>query len=479
MEKKRIRRRRCVIWDGRLTGVVIKCVMFGVTFYLWAWTLITVVFRPSETTKRFSDVVPRPRAGRVWIPYQLSLSEVSTGKLSQESIYTGTYQYKMIKNVDLDPVSDRKHSQYINRSFRIHFPMEIDTNEQMDTIDQEFESSSTCLWTHTGAKGYEVPNQDRSVVIADQSIDNRENSWSLAALFDGHGDFGHVTSHVAVTDLPSRILQSVFTESNSKIDSLASLSTTNISNLMKGAFQKIDTTGVISQLPQGGSTAVVVLQLDNWVHIASVGDSTAVLVQWFNKVKPPGDRQQSNDGPPYRIIASAVKHKPGDPLERNRIEASGGKVYIPRNPNESSRVIFDVLLEDGSKAQTGLAMSRSLGDTPAKEQNVVIADPDVLSIDLGVYRSTSSKVKNSESNSMDHFFVILASDGVTDMISLNDIIKQGGSVLYNHYARDGIKKKSTLGNTCRMVVNNAAKAWNKATNNQYRDDISLVILKIM
>lgn len=456
MDKKRIRRSRSVGCDVRLAVAVIKWVTAGSTLGFWVY-FSSIVFYPSEKASR-------PLILQAWVPYQLSLHEASTGQLSQKSVYTGTYKYEMLNN-----------AMNVNGLFRIHFPIEVNSKTDTNNMDNNFDSPWTCLFTNTGAKGFDTPNQDRSVVIADHSVDG-DGGWSVVALFDGHGDFGHVTSHVAVTDLPSLILQSLLTQSSSKL--VFEASPKRIAELMTKAFQKIDSTGVISKVPRGGSTAVVVLQHDSWVHIASVGDSTAVLVQWLNAGTPKGDHQSAPSPVPYKIIASAVKHKPGDPLERKRIEENGGQVYIPLNPSESSRVVFDVIDEDGRKTQTGLAMSRALGDTSGKHQNVVIADPDIVSIDLDEFISPTLNANNDE-RPKGHFFVIVASDGVTDMISLDLLIKKIGNTLYDHNSQYDLQKKQALDKSCRMIVNSATKAWNFATHSQYRDDISFGVHKIM
>jgi serine/threonine protein phosphatase PrpC len=453
MDKKRLHRHKREGCDGRRNISVFKWVVVGITFVFWVYLTTIDVPLPKTTL----NAVSSPRNEQVWKPYQLSHREYSTGQLSYESFYTGSYAYEIVIN-DVD----------INRNFRIHFPIELDANDEKKMRYLDNDSAATCLWTHTGAKGYDVPNQDRSVVIDDSSVEGVAG-WSLSAVFDGHGDFGHVTSHAAVTNLPALILNAALTETSWKAASHEFQN--SIAEKIKNAFQKIDTTGPISIVPQGGSTAAVVLQLGRWVHIASVGDSTAVLVQWLktNGEAHKDVRHQDNDAAQYRIIASAVRHKPSDPLERKRIEENGGLVYIPMDPSESSRVIFDTIDMDGKHRQTGLAMSRSLGDTPGKEQNVVVADPDVLSIDLNDYQYNSSQ----------HFFVVLASDGVTDMVSLEDVLNDVGNALYNPDAQDSFSTTLALSNTCRMVVNSATKAWNAATKSQYRDDISLAVHRIL
>lgn len=59
-----------------------------------------------------------------------------------------------------------------------------------------------------------------------------------------------------------------------------------------------------------------------------------------------------------KVVYASREDKPDLKDERARVERSGGKVYIPKDPRESSRVFY---LDSNNQARGGLAMSRSLG----------------------------------------------------------------------------------------------------------------------
>ena len=303
----------------------------------------------------------------------------------------------------------------------------------------------------------------------------------LAALFDGHGDLGHVASQIAIHELPLRIAaaaQNINSNNNNILQQ-------ELQQLFTSAYLELDN-GSMAQIPRAGTTAVTVLQQGHRVHLASAGDSTAVLVQWLGggvvqrDPRPWYYRQwlsflgrRSNTQstttaagqrrPPYQILARAVQHKPGDPRERARIEAAGGVVHIPFDASQTSRVVYPVHDDaTGFTMQMALAMSRSLGDRDGKQLGVVIADPDVVTVDL------------NDHISVDHhqgFFVVLASDGVADMVPIEDVIVSLGMALYN-------EGKDDLHTAVQDILTTSVERWGAATGHMYRDDMSLTVQTI-
>jgi serine/threonine protein phosphatase PrpC len=214
--------------------------------------------------------------------------------------------------------------------------------------------------------------------------------------------------------------------------------------------------------------------------LASAGDSTSALVQWL------GDNDQSSGGrtksfpwyrnlwkrgpepardidPPYKILAQSVKHKPADFKERMRIENAGGTVHIPFDPEQTSRVVYPVEDEtNGMVMQMALAMSRSLGDKDGKQLGVVIADPDVVTVDLKDHLDDGNR-----------FFLVLASDGVSDMVPEMDALAPLGRALF-----DNDKDAPLLETVVEGILTAAAQEWGRLSGNTYRDDISLTVHKI-
>ncbi|KAL4557145.1 hypothetical protein LXL04_035317 [Taraxacum kok-saghyz] len=120
------------------------------------------------------------------------------------------------------------------------------------------------------------------------------------------------------------------------------------------------------QLSLVGSTAVVSLLTDEFIIVANCGDSRAVLC---------------HNG---KAVPLSVDHKPDRDDERNRIEASGGRIIFAGN---------------GARVEGVLAMSRAIGDRFLKQ--VVTSAPE--------YTFTKR-----ESGDMS---LILASDGLWDVLS--------------------------------------------------------------
>uniref|UniRef100_A0A452R023 PPM-type phosphatase domain-containing protein n=1 Tax=Ursus americanus TaxID=9643 RepID=A0A452R023_URSAM len=124
-----------------------------------------------------------------------------------------------------------------------------------------------------------------------------------------------------------------------------------------------------------GTTCLIALLSDKDLTVANVGDSRGVLCD--------------KDG---NAIPLSHDHKPYQLKERKRIKRAGGFISF----NGSWRV------------QGILAMSRSLGDYPLKNLNVVIPDPDILTFDL---------------DKLQPEFMILASDGLWDAFSNEEAVR--------------------------------------------------------
>ncbi|KAI2656594.1 Protein phosphatase 1L [Labeo rohita] len=122
------------------------------------------------------------------------------------------------------------------------------------------------------------------------------------------------------------------------------------------------------------TTCLVALLSEKELTVANVGDSRAVLCDKDGNAVP-----LSHDHKPYQL------------KERKRIKKAGGFISF----NGSWRV------------QGVLAMSRSLGDYPLKNLNVLIPDPDVLTFDL---------------DKLEPQFMILASDGLWDAFSNEEAV---------------------------------------------------------
>lgn len=127
---------------------------------------------------------------------------------------------------------------------------------------------------------------------------------------------------------------------------------------------------------EDGTTATVVLIVNNEVYVANVGDSTAILSREFR---------------PYVL---SLDHKPSLKEEVKRIKEAGGWIGKRKN-GQTLRVMGD------------LAMTRSIGDKRLKIPNkLVIATPSVTHL---VLKPTDQ-------------FIIIGSDGIWDGITHQNAI---------------------------------------------------------
>jgi serine/threonine protein phosphatase PrpC len=346
------------------------------------------------------------------------------------------------------------------------------------TKDDVTPSNNSSLCTLKGQKGGGAQqNQDRILLI---ETPNSRTSF-VAGLFDGHGIRGETSSEVAARRMPDVILDALDDDESSFAD------------FITDTFLRVD--GEVLHEAEGGTTAFVMIQNGNDVHLAWVGDSKAYLVRWIdngdvsssttrehqinsnnNNDHDPPDVQWQQP-PQYEKLLEAAPHKPSDPLERQRIESHGGRVFVPLHPLESSRVFYREIDPFGRVMEQGLAMSRSLGDKGGKINNVVLAEPS--------YRSYTLP---AASRAGGQYFVVLATDGVTDMVPEPVLLTRIGQALFPPSSvasgGGGLRPQQRrddddlLAQTCHGIVTDAAHGWTDATSGAYRDDISLLFRRI-
>ena len=207
-------------------------------------------------------------------------------------------------------------------------------------------------------------NQDRGSITYPFAGDD---NLALFCVFDGHGAYGDIVSHVVMLEMQERLTAAL----QKSDDPPAAL---------EKVFIEID-----EALPQligsntcqnSGTTGVVLLLRGTHCWVAHVGDSRAVVGSSWSLRLPVNEL--SHD------------HKCDDPTEHARITAAGGFVRPRPAPDLSARVYTDVEL-----TRVGLAMSRSFGDYCVKDFGV-ICKPTIAEFEL-----------IDESS-----FLVLASDGV-------------------------------------------------------------------
>jgi len=182
-------------------------------------------------------------------------------------------------------------------------------------------------------------------------------------------------------------------------------------NALKEAFHRCNKE-MEAWATMSGTTAVVALLIDNQRYIANLGDSKAVICQQGS------------------VSFSTKDHKATDPDEIGRIQELGGQVV------------------DG-RVNGQLSITRALGDSNLSP--FVIPTPDI-------YEQVASKYDE---------FMVLASDGVWDVLSPEDIVR----MIVQHQKRNSIKEPDAL--EAKML---AEMIKNVAYDKGSKDNMAVVVI---
>jgi len=147
-----------------------------------------------------------------------------------------------------------------------------------------------------------------------------------------------------------------------------------------------------------GSTGVVVLYDEGKkiLNVGNVGDSRAIL----------GQCSEDARSPRWSALPLSTDLKPDLPEERERIELSGGVVAQFKDDDTAEEAGPYRVWDDIRQEKPGLAVSRSLGDGASRILGV-IAEPVVTSHQLGPQDR----------------FMVLASDGLWDSVSNDEVVR--------------------------------------------------------
>lgn len=309
-------------------------------------------------------------------------------------------------------------------------------------------SSCACIFTQQGRKG---TNQDAMVVW--ENFASRTDT-TFCGVFDGHGPFGHLVARKVRDSLPSKLSgywkaqlrgeKSISsrtppkegTEPGSADTSEAELDAdqhrtfaTWKESFLK-AFHAMDKelrTHPTIDCFCSGTTAVTMLLQGQDLVIGNVGDSRAVL-------------GTLKDDDTLEAVQLTIDLKPNLPLEAERIKKCRGRVFALEDEPEVARVW---LPHDDSP---GLAMARAFGDFCLKDFGL-IAVPEV----------TYRRLKERDQ------FVVLASDGVWDVLSNKEVVEV-------------ISTAPTRTTAARALVETAVRAWRLKYPTSKIDDCAVVCL---
>ena len=272
-------------------------------------------------------------------------------------------------------------------------------------------------------------NQDRSFCVSPYKIGSRDTAdGKILGVFDGHANLGEKVSQYAVTELP-KLLASKLKEIDGEEE--------QVKNALVETFVEIDKTAPAEI--SGGCTASVILQHGRKIYFANAGDSVSFLVVY---------RAESKKA---QVVYVTREDKPSLPDEKARVESMGGSVYIPARG--TSRVLYT---DPETGLQSGLAMSRSIGDWEAGKLGVipnplvdVIDIPALVEGQMGCQQIEGEGEMFLEESDCDqtddvYVFAVSATDGMMDFAT-PEIVAQ--TVAISLYGEEGPTFADSVGAT--------------------------------
>ncbi|KAI3776405.1 hypothetical protein L1987_46186 [Smallanthus sonchifolius] len=314
-------------------------------------------------------------------------------------------------------------------------------------------SEVASLFTQQGKKG---TNQDALIVW--ENFGSRTDTV-FCGVFDGHGPFGHMIAKRVRDSLPLKLsahwevnlkntndvlreivgsLKSEGTSIGSPVEASLNYEETDknpeIFQTLKESFLKAFKVMDRELSMQAnvdcfcsGTTAVTLIKQGQHLIIGNIGDSRAVLCT----------RDKDNSLVPIQLT---VDLKPNLPEESERIRKCKGRVFALRDEPEVARVWLP------NHDSPGLAMARAFGDFCLK-------DFGLISVPQVSYRCLTEKDE----------FVVLATDGVWDVLSNEEVIDIVASAELHSCA-------------AQAVVESAVRAWKHKYPTSKVDDCAVVCL---
>ncbi|KAL1543622.1 putative protein phosphatase 2C 65 [Salvia divinorum] len=316
-------------------------------------------------------------------------------------------------------------------------PREVDddniilTGEGGARVRLQGSSKYVAMHTQQGKKGY---NQDAMTVWENFSGDKEA---VLCSIFDGHGPNGHMVSRYVRDYLPAKVTKCYQQSRSYKMDPESDqvCDENHPYNLfwkekLVKCFHEMDEE-LESDAPvdsySSGTTSVTVLKKGRNLVVANLGDSRAVLCT----------RDSNNE-----LVAQqlTVDLKPNLPAEKARITSHRGRVLpMKEEPN-----VHRIWMPD--QDCPGLAMARAFGDFCLKDYGL-ISTPEIT------YRRLSDRDE----------FVVLATDGIWDVLSNSDVIKIVSSA----------RKRSMA---AKLLIDEAQRAWRHKFPCAKTDDCAAICL---
>ena len=276
-------------------------------------------------------------------------------------------------------------------------------------------------------------NQDSYVL--ERNINGVLN-FNIFGVLDGHGANGHFASQFVTRYIINRI------KNHSLLKSLDNPK--NIYNKLKSNnFQIITNIFLDADLQirkqefnveMSGTTAVLVIELDEHIICANTGDSRAILIY-----DDSNDKNLSNT----KIFNLSNDAKPDLPSEKKRIYECGG--VVEQVIDETDETVGPYRIWIKGETYPGLAISRTIGDSDAKKIGV-IANPEFIEYTI------TPQTK----------YIIACSDGIWEFLKNEEVME-----IANQFYL-----KSDPAGLCRELTKRSTTNWLK--EDVVVDDITVV-----
>ncbi|KAL6142564.1 hypothetical protein ACLB2K_060843 [Fragaria x ananassa] len=305
------------------------------------------------------------------------------------------------------------------------------------TVNVDGSNNLASVFSKRGQKGV---NQDCCIVWEEFGC---QQDMMFCGIFDGHGQWGHfVAKRIRETMPPSLLcnwqetllaqtsldpdLKELDLESDKKYDQRFNVWKHSYIKTCAAVDEELEQDRKINSF-YSGSTGLTIVRQGDLIVISNVGDSRAVLGTTLE------------DGS-LVAVQLTVDFKPNLPEEAERITQRNGRVFSLDDETGVYRLWLPY------EESPGLAMSRAFGDYCVKDFGL-ISEPEVT------HRNITSRDQ----------FVVLATDGVWDVITNEEAVEIVGSTA----AREKCAKR---------LVECAAAAWKKKRRGYAMDDISAICL---
>eukprot|EP00536_Pseudo-nitzschia_multiseries_P005691 jgi/Psemu1/191137/e_gw1.110.97.1 len=284
-------------------------------------------------------------------------------------------------------------------------------------------------------------------------------------LFDGHGYHGHAVSQFVSSEFIRHVNKEWEDESPARPSRLSDKNNAMVKDTLRNIFLEINKS-IPKSISDSGCTGISVLKSGNSLFISNLGDSVVFVASYDTS------KNAKNE---VKIIYSNSPHKPDIPSERERIEASGGRVQDSMFEGASARLLIPIKVGFQTIA-IGLAMSRSLGDHDGLKVGLS-PEPDTHVLDLTKFD------KNHE------FFVVAVTDGMVDFgklsketvaLTMAKVLSTKQTDFDTKQLKENVRQypESSPGlKAATQLILEASQLWDLEPGN-YRDDISIVARKI-